>query len=163
MANELLGEPYGWGGLNQNRDCSALTMDIFSPFGLWLPRNSGDQAHLGGTFYDLSNLPAAEKNELIRSKGVPYATLLWRKGHIMLYIGESQGRILIFHNFWGIRIKDANGKVGKMIFGRAAITTLRPGAEFYSDNEEDNPLDGIMGMTLLIPPPRHPDPFENMG
>ncbi len=43
IANELIGEPYGWGGLYGNRDCSSMTRDFFAPFGIWLPRHSEDQ------------------------------------------------------------------------------------------------------------------------
>ncbi|MFO7637354.1 MAG: NlpC/P60 family protein [Clostridia bacterium] len=30
----FLGEPYGWGGMNNARDCSALVMDVFRTFRL---------------------------------------------------------------------------------------------------------------------------------
>ena len=39
----LVGKNYGWGGLYENRDCSALTQDIYAAFGLPLPRNSREQ------------------------------------------------------------------------------------------------------------------------
>ena len=32
IANELIGEPYGWGGLYGNRDCSSMTRDFFLCF-----------------------------------------------------------------------------------------------------------------------------------
>ena len=31
----------------QERDCSSTLRDLFTPFGLWLPRNSGQQAGEG--------------------------------------------------------------------------------------------------------------------
>jgi hypothetical protein len=90
-ANELFKQPYGWGGFNQNRDCSAMTMDFFAPFGIWLPRNSGQQAQEAGRFIDLEQLSPAEKEEAILKYGVPYATLIWGKGHFMLFIGSYLG------------------------------------------------------------------------
>jgi cell wall-associated NlpC family hydrolase len=153
MANELINESYGWGGLYQNRDCSAMTKDMFAPFGFWLPRHSADQAKEGGTFIDLQNLSPKEKELIILKQGIPYLTLIWRRGHIMLYIGSYQGNILVFHNLWGVRTKDFLGRETRKIVGHAAITTLHPGIEFQDgDNPEMGYLDGIRGMTLLIKP-----------
>lgn len=152
LARELVGEPYGWGGLYGRRDCSALVRDIFAPFGLWLPRNSGDQA-AAGKFTSLRNLSPAEKEAQIIRRGVPWRTLLWMPGHIMLYIGVHQGKPLVFHNFWSIRTRDADGRRGQIIVGRAAITTLRPGSELPNlDSTRANHLFGLEGMTLLGEP-----------
>lgn len=151
LANELLNEPYGWGGLYGNRDCSAMTRDFFAPFGIWLPRNSGDQALKGGMFIDLSALSDEEKEKKITSQGIPYLTLLWRKGHIMLYMGVHDGEPLVFHNLWGISTRTALGRRGKLIVGHAAITTLHPGRELRNYDEAAADLTrNIKGMTLLI-------------
>jgi hypothetical protein len=130
-----------------------MTKDLFAPFGLWLPRHSADQAKEGGTFIDLQQLSPKEKERMILKQGIPYLTLIWRRGHIMLYIGSYRGSILVFHNMWGARTKDFLGRETKKIVGHAAITTLHPGIEF---SDGDNPgmgyLDGILGMTLLVKP-----------
>ncbi|MGZ3595902.1 MAG: NlpC/P60 family N-terminal domain-containing protein [Syntrophales bacterium] len=153
MANELINESYGWGGLYQNRDCSAMVKDLFAPFGLWLPRHSADQAKDGGTFIDLQRLSPQEKEAMILKQGIPYLTLIWRRGHIMLYIGSYEGRVLVFHNMWGVRTKDFLGRETRKIVGHAAITTLHPGIEFQdSENPEIGYLNGILGMTLLVNP-----------
>ncbi|MGZ3593374.1 MAG: NlpC/P60 family N-terminal domain-containing protein [Syntrophales bacterium] len=153
MANELINESYGWGGLYQNRDCSAMVKDLFAPFGLWLPRHSADQAKDGGTFIDLQRLSPKEKEAMILKQGIPYLTLIWRRGHIMLYIGSYEGRVLVFHNMWGVRTKDFLGRETRKIVGHAAITTLHPGIEFQdSENPEIGYLNGILGMTLLVNP-----------
>ncbi len=152
-ANELINEPYGWGGQYQNRDCSAMIKDMFSPFGIWLPRNSADQAREGGAFIDLSDLSPEDREMMILKHGIPYLTLIWRKGHIMLYIGSYQGTPLIFHNFWSVRTKDFLGREDKIIVGHAAITTLQPGLELDNiDPLKGNYLNYILGMTLLINP-----------
>ncbi len=151
LANELINEPYGWGGLNGNRDCSAMIRDLFAPFGVWLPRNSTEQALEGGTFIDLSALSAREKEEKIVSQGIPYLTLLWRKGHIMLYMGTHNGKPLVFHNLWGISTMTAPGRRGKLIVGHAAITTLHPGRELPDYHKAAADLaTNILGMTLLV-------------
>ncbi|MCE5265943.1 MAG: SH3 domain-containing protein [Deltaproteobacteria bacterium] len=153
LAREMAGEPYGWGGLDDKRDCSALIRDLFTPFGFWLPRNSGEQAQ-AGKFTSLAGLSSADKEALIIREGVPWRTLLWTPGHIMLYIGVHQGKPLIFHNFWSIKTRDADGKTGKVIVGRAAVTTLHPGRELRNwDFPRADILSGLEGMVFLGEPP----------
>jgi hypothetical protein len=150
IANELIGEPYGWGGLYGNRDCSSMTRDFFTPFGIWLPRHSEDQVKEAGRYVDLKGLTALQKERIIIEKGIPYLTLLWRKGHVMLYIGVQNGQALIFHNIWGIRTIDLRGQEGRKIIGQAVITTLHPGAELRNfDAETGDLLTNIAGMSIL--------------
>ena len=152
IANEMIGEPYGWGGLYGNRDCSSMTRDFFTVFGLWLPRHSEDQVKEAGAYIDLFGLSPEQKEKVILEKGVPYLSLLWRKGHVMLYIGSKDGRALIFHNIWGIRTKDLAGREGRKIIGQAVITTLQPGRELRDiDSAAGSLLDNIAAMNILVP------------
>jgi hypothetical protein len=152
VANELIGEPYGWGGLYGNRDCSSMTRDFFTVFGIWLPRHSEDQVREAGTYIDLQGLSPEQKEKVILEKGVPYLSLLWRKGHVMLYIGQKDGHALIFHNIWGIRTKDLAGREGRKIIGQAVITTLQPGQELRDiDSATGSLLNNISAMNILIP------------
>jgi cell wall-associated NlpC family hydrolase len=150
LANRMLGQPYGWGGLFENRDCSATLRDLFTPFGIWLPRNSAEQAKTGGTFHDLAGLAPEEKRARLLQDGVPYYTLLWLKGHIGLYLGPDphSGELLLLHNLWGVRTSDSQGREGRALVGRLAITTLRPGEE-RADVETGRFFAKILGMTLL--------------
>ncbi len=153
LANELLRDPYGWGGRNERRDCSSLIRDLYSPFGIWLPRHSADQAREGGTYLDLSGLSPTEKKKLIVERGVPYLTLLWLKGHIMIYIGAQNGEPLVFHSFLSIRTMNETGQAGRKIIGRASITSLYPGREFNGAVDPEGPyLGALRGMTLIGPP-----------
>ena len=163
LANGMMGEPYGWGGLDRKRDCSSLLMDLFSPFGIWLPRNSGHQAKQTGLYIDLKNLSPMEKEKAILKQGLPYFTLLWLKGHIMLYIGEQAGHAVVFHNFWKVKTLDREGHKGRRIVGRAAITTLNPGRELRPERDPGEILAAIQGMTLLWPPPMGPESFSPGG
>jgi len=152
IANEMIGEPYGWGGLYGNRDCSSMTRDFFAVFGIWLPRHSEDQVKEAGAYIDLAGLSAEQKEKVILEKGVPYLSLLWRKGHVMLYIGQKDGRALIFHNIWGIRTKDLAGREGRKIIGQAVITTLQPGRELRDiDSAAGSLLDNVAAMNILAP------------
>jgi hypothetical protein len=152
IANEMIGEPYGWGGLYGNRDCSSTTRDFFTVFGIWLPRHSADQVKETGFYINLQGLPAEEKEKIILARGVPYLSLLWRKGHVMMYIGQKDGRALIFHNAWGVRTKDLQGREGRKIIGQAVITTLQPGKELRDiDSAAGSLLDNIAAMNILTP------------
>lgn len=151
IANELIGEPYGWGGLYGNRDCSSMTRDFFAVFGLWLPRHSEDQVKEADFYINLNGIPPERKERIILEKGVPYLTLLWRKGHVMLYIGSQNGQALIFHNIWGIRTKDLRGREGRKIIGQAVVTTLRPGRELRNFDDRGDLLTNISGMSILAP------------
>ncbi|TLM68161.1 MAG: hydrolase Nlp/P60 [Deltaproteobacteria bacterium] len=150
LANRMLGQPYGWGGLFENRDCSATIRDLFTPFGIWLPRNSADQAKSGGTFVDLAGVEPAGKRARLLREGVPFYTLLWLKGHIGLYLGVDplSGEPMLLHNLWGVRTADWRGREGRALVGRLAITTLKPGEE-RPDVETGRFFGNILGMTLL--------------
>lgn len=128
LAGEMMGQMYGWGGLYARRDCSASMKDLFAPFGLWLPRNSSQQAKAGQAI-DLSGLTAAEKKKAILNQGMPFFSLLWKPGHIMLYIGRHNGRPVIWHTMWGVKTKRILAGEGRHVVGRTVITSLRPGAK----------------------------------
>lgn len=128
VGNELIGLAYGWGELFQGRDCSSLMRDFFLPFGIWLPRGSFNQIN-SGKIISLAGLTPTEKEQLIREKGVPFLTLIHLRGHIMLYVGSRDGKALIFHSLWKVKVKNGEGRVVKRVVGKAIISTLIPGRE----------------------------------
>lgn len=147
IGNVMMGQPYGWGGAFENRDCSLMLRDLFIPFGLWLPRNSASQAK-AWDFEDFRKMRVAEKEKMILREGVPFATLLWLQGHIALYVGEYKGRAVMFHNIWGVRTQ-ARGKEGRYIIGRAVVTTTQPGTELPNVQDRDGLLARMRGMSIL--------------
>jgi cell wall-associated NlpC family hydrolase len=150
LADPLMGQSYGWGGLFGNRDCSSNMRDLFTPFGIWLGRNSAKQGQQGGAFYDLRDKNPKEKEQEILSKGVPFVTLIWLKGHIGLYLGPApqSAEPLLLHNIWGIRTVDKEEKEGREIIGRLVITSLRPGEERPDVRKEDF-YSRVQGMAIL--------------
>lgn len=150
LADQLVGQPYGWGGYLGNRDCSAMVLDLYAPFGIFMPRNSSLQARQGQWMPWVSLLPE-EKEAMLRQRGAPLLTLIHKPGHIMLYLGQHEGRAVILHDLWGLRTLDAAGKAGRYVVGRVSITTLTPGAEI-PDVERSGLLLPLMdGMTLVAP------------
>ena len=124
VAKEFYGEPYGWGGSYECRDCSATTRDFLGPFGIFLRRNSSKQAKDGSNI-SIRGLSKAKKKKKIIKYAEPFRSLLHVTGHIVLYLGQYKGEPVIMHTYWGIRKKDRT----KLITGRTIITTTEPGKE----------------------------------
>jgi cell wall-associated NlpC family hydrolase len=125
LADRMLGEPYGWGGLYTDRDCSATLMDLMAGFGVFLPRNSSQQAKLGWV-EPLDGEDGAAKKARLLEEGVPFLTLVRKPGHIMLYIGSRDGEPVVLHTAWGLKTR-RHGIEGRSVIGRTVITTLEPG------------------------------------
>jgi cell wall-associated NlpC family hydrolase len=150
-ANQMMGQTYGWGGIDGKRDCSAATRDVLAAFGVWLPRNSAFQARTG-RYMPLEGLSGEEKEQAILKYGVPYATLVWLPGHILLYIGQYDGRPVMFHNVWGMRTLEPDGSEGRKVIGKAVITTLRVGEIYPEVGPERVMLNRVRGITVVTPP-----------
>lgn len=148
LSKEFMGELYGWGGLNNHRDCSSFTQDFFSPFAIYLNRNSKAQTLLH-KYDDISKLSNLEKKQYIIKNAKPYLTLVYLRGHIMLYIGEKKGEPLVMHNFWGVRTFGPFGEDGRNVVGKTAITTLEPGRELINANKNKTILSKIQGLVYL--------------
>ncbi len=148
LSKEFIGELYGWGGINNYRDCSSFTQDFFSPFGIYLKRNSKSQTQLH-KYINLSKLSTKKKKEHILKNSIPFLTLIYLKGHIMLYIGEKNNEPLVMHNVWGVRTFDIWGESSRNIIGKTVITTLKPGVELFNADKSKTILERIRGIVLL--------------
>ncbi len=124
LAKEFYGEPYGWGGSYECRDCSATTRDFLGAFGIFLRRNSSKQAQDGDNI-SIAGLPKSKKKKKIIKDAEPFRSLLYVPGHIVLYLGEYKGEPVIMHTYWGIRKKDTT----KIITARTIISSTEPGKE----------------------------------
>lgn len=152
QASRKMGQTYAWGDQFGDRDCSSAMRDLFAPFGLWLPRNSARQAR-AGLFVPLEELSPEGREEALLRDGLPWRTLVWMSGHIMLYVGEYQGQAAVLHALWGVRTRDDQGRDGRRIVGRTVITTLQPGIELPDLARPEGDLRGrVRGMTHLALP-----------
>lgn len=124
LSEQLMGNLYGWGGMYNNRDCSSTLQDLFTPYGIWLPRNSAQQAKAGKRIM-LTGMTDREKEETIRVQAIPFQTLIYLPGHIGLYVGQFEDKAVMLHNMWGVRINET----GRFVVGKTVITTLYPGKE----------------------------------
>jgi hypothetical protein len=124
---------------------------MVTPFGVWLPRNSASQARKGEVI-SFNGLSDNEKLSLIKEKGVPFETILYLKGHVVLYIGTYEETVMIMHNIWGIRTIDQEGKKGRHIIGKAVISTLELGAELENYDLKNKLLTRVQSMNIFTRP-----------
>ena len=152
LADQIIGQQYGWGGLYELRDCSMTLQDIFRNMGIGLPRNSSQQAKEGRVL-SLEGMSRSEKKAYIVEHGVPFFTTLYRRGHIVLYIGEKDGEPLIFHTMWGVKTmrKDSVGNEidGRNVIGKSVVTTVSVGAELPDIKPDQLLIDKILSMQIL--------------
>lgn len=148
ISSQLIYEPYGWGGLKGHRDCSSFTQDFFTVFGKYLSRNSSAQKS-NGKYHDIKSLSNKEKKDYIIKNGVPFSTLVYLRGHIMLYIGVKENEPLVMHNIWSVKLKNWWGEEYRHIIGKTEITTLEVGRTLKNFDEEKNVLNRIEGIIVL--------------
>ena len=123
QAFKFYGEEYGWGGMNNKRDCSAFIMDIHRTFGIKLPRNtSGQGSKSMGKIYDFGNMKTLDER-LEFLKDLPAATILYMPGHTMLYLGEHEGKHYMIHQFAGY-YEENNGKLNYVNMMKTYVTPV---------------------------------------
>lgn len=145
LANSLVGQPYGWRGIEGYRDCSSLLKDLLLPFGIWMPSGSGPQSK-AGTFLSLEDLKEAEKETLLKIQGAPFFSLVWCPGHVALYLGSKEGKSYVYHDIWGLGTL-TKGQEGHAVIGHVAIMPLEFGKEF--SNIPSNLLTKAQGLILF--------------
>ena len=124
QAFELLNAPYGWGGMYGEQDCSRFIQEVFATVGIILPRNSSQQAQIGllvGEFDQ--NSPEEKKLDLLGTKAIGGITLLYLKGHIMLFWGVINDHPYAIHAIWAYRERVGWRSVVRVV-NRVAITDL---------------------------------------
>ena len=148
LLDDLLDRPYGWGGLNGERDCSGVLLDVYTLFGVFLPRISREQAAYGEVTA-LVELSANERKKYIKKHAKPFNTLIEKKGHVVLYIGNNDdGEPVVMHSIWGVRTEE-EGEKGRHIIGRALLSTLDLGKAVPFMEEQESLLQSIRTMNTL--------------
>lgn len=145
----MLGQKYGWGGLLGNRDCSAFTRDSFANFGILLPRNSYAQSRYANNYVDLSSMKAKEKEDYILKNATPFGTLIYLKGHIMLYLGAYNHQAIVAHSIWSVQtqkhFKTLSHKIGGVVITSLWLAEEHNGAF----SKKKLLIDRVLGMSDL--------------
>lgn len=101
LLDSQLNKPYDWGGKMGFRDCSSYVRDIWSSFGADLPRSSGLQRIVGRRLIGKPNNEKEFYDVLKVAK--PYKTLIFFKGHVMIYGGMENGDYIVYHSSWSLK------------------------------------------------------------
>lgn len=111
VISTMLGRPYGWGGMYFYNDCSAELQNLYVPFGIWLPRNSGSQEKASKRVDDKTSAPVQERIKYLMEHGEKITTIIFIGGHVMSYIGNypnpnsntNELMAMTYQNIWGLR------------------------------------------------------------
>ncbi|QOP41248.1 SH3 domain-containing C40 family peptidase [Sulfurimonas marina] len=148
IMNELQKGKYGWGGIYGQRDCSSTLRDLYTPFGLWLPRNSSVQSSIGDV-KKLDLLSNEEKELFIKEKGIPFETLVYKKGHIALYVGTYNDQAIIFQNVWGVKTKKDENE-GRFLIAKPVFSTLEVGKNLKEFDPDASMLSKLQSINHLL-------------
>ncbi len=126
QAFKLLNEPYGWGGMHGEQDCSRFLQEVFATVGINFPRNSSQQAQIGRPLAQFdTKMSEAERLKVLR-EAVGGITILPMPGHIMLFLGMVDERPYAIHATWGYREKIGREESSRVI-NRVAVSDLSLG------------------------------------
>lgn len=121
QAFKFLGEPYGWGGMNNARDCTAFLVDIYRSFGIRLPRNSDQQVQITGAI----SLQGKDRNERLKIiEGLRPGSVLYMPGHAMMYLGVYEGKHYIIHDVASVNEKGQGKELKQIELYQVAVTPL---------------------------------------
>ncbi len=86
QAFKLLGDRYGWAGLDLSNDCSGIVREIWLCFGIEMDRTAGQQSRTTlARIIDVENTSTEEKMAALA--GLTPGSPVYFPGHIMIYLG----------------------------------------------------------------------------
>ncbi len=126
LMDELIERPYGWGNLNFHNDCSAELKNLFTPFGIWLPRHSSNQLYVGKEI-DLTSLSSQQRLSYLMQNGHPLMTIVYVGGHVFLYVGtftdqNNKPFAMTYQNLWGLSPHPATRRA---VIGQSVLFPLQ--------------------------------------
>ena len=123
---KFLGERYGWGHSNNARDCTGFVMEIYKTFGIYMPRNTGQQG--SGSFGENIRFTddSSEKDKLHAVKNMDVGDLIYVPGHVLMSIGKVDGEPYVIHDVSVFRYIDENGEYYEGTLNGVSVTPLIP-------------------------------------
>jgi hypothetical protein len=49
----------------------------------------------------------------------------------MVYVGSMNGKAFMFHDIWGVAVRNWKGDEFKQVIGKSIVSTLTPGSELH--------------------------------
>lgn len=105
--------PYGWGGLKNSVDCSALIANAYRTVGVILPRNSDEQVQTAGQHYTLEGLDRNTRIDNIRN--LMPGSVLYLEGHSLVYLGTSNNIPFVIHSLGSYYPKGVRQRVMRVV------------------------------------------------
>lgn len=93
MAFSALGERLGFAGVYGARDASQFVMELYRAFGFYLPRTTGELISMNTPTIDVEKMSTEHKKSILQY--VPKGSLLLIPGHVMIYLGEINGKFYV--------------------------------------------------------------------
>ncbi len=135
IIKELINRPYSWGGMYFYNDCSQELKSLFTPFSIWMARDSKNQTS-AAKMIDQSALNPDDRLNYLIKYGHPLLTMIYIDGHIFLYLGQYQQPkdpstklALSYQNIWGLRLSDNSQRA---VIGQSV---LLPITNYYPEDK----------------------------
>lgn len=126
QAFRFLGERYGWGHGLDGRDCSGFVSEVYRSVGLWLPRNTRDQA--GSPAFSrtaiAADLPRDARLALLRR--LAPGDLVYLPGHVVMVVGHDADGPWVIHDVHRTQVPDGRGGLAEAAINGVAVTPLLP-------------------------------------
>ncbi|GAA5524437.1 hypothetical protein Maes01_00994 [Microbulbifer aestuariivivens] len=125
QAFKFLGERYGWGHDYNGRDCTGFVGEVYKSFGIFMPRNSGQQGR--SAFAPTRRLDDASREQKLSAlEELQVGDLIYIPGHVMMFIGHVDGEPYVIHDVTGLSYKDGQGDFYKGTLSGVSVTPLTP-------------------------------------
>ncbi|WP_372625488.1 SH3 domain-containing protein [Arsukibacterium sp.] len=98
QAFKFLGDRYGWGHDYDSRDCTGFIIEIYRSFGILMPRNSGQQGEGSYGRNVRFTSQSSHEDKLAAISSAQPGDLIYRPGHVMLYLGKDDGEPFVIHS-----------------------------------------------------------------
>ena len=120
QAFKLLGDRYGWGGDLQANDCTGISREIYSTFGVQLPRTR--QSLVTGVHkVSLTDMNEAERLDAIGQ--LAPGSLVAMSGHMTIYIGNVNGRPYVISSVGGLS-EPAPGPADRITMNSVVLSSM---------------------------------------
>jgi hypothetical protein len=126
QAFKFLGERYGWGHSFNARDCTGFVSEVYKSFGIFMPRNSGQQGKSIMGENTRFTEESSSQMKLQELKSLDTGDLIYIPGHVMMFIGNAEGQPYVIHDVSGLSYFDADGDFYKGVLNGVSVTPLIP-------------------------------------
>jgi len=126
QAFKFLGERYGWGHSYNARDCTGFVMEVYKSFGIYMPRNTGQQGAAAFGENTRFTAQSTQEEKLQALKNMDIGDLIYVPGHVLMYIGDVDGEPYVIHDVSVFRYTNDNGDYYEGVLNSVSVTPLIP-------------------------------------